>query len=90
VKTVIDIPENLYRRAKTRATETGRSLKDLLLNSLEKELALPKIEASTPTWVNRELLPEYQAALKTGAFSQGTDSSVILSAERTSRENAIL
>ena len=35
VKTTIDIPDALYRKAKIRAVETGRTLKDLVLGSLE-------------------------------------------------------
>ncbi len=38
MKTTIDIPEALYKRTKIRAVETGRTLKDLVLTSLEKEL----------------------------------------------------
>ena len=36
-------------------------------------------------WANRELLPEYEAALKAGAFSGGTDSAQIISEERDAR-----
>ncbi len=90
MKTMIDIPDSLYKRAKIMAKETGRTVKDLLINSLEKELDHTKTPPSNPTWITRELVPEYQEALKTGAFSHGIDSAKILSDDRTSRENALL
>jgi len=39
VKTTIDIPERLYRRAKVRAAQQGTTLKKLLLDALEQSLA---------------------------------------------------
>jgi hypothetical protein len=90
MKTTIDIPEPLYRRAKIRAVETGRTLKDLVLTSLEKELDPSSTAQASPTWSNRKLRPDFEAALKAGAFSGGTDSTVIISEDRTSRENALL
>lgn len=38
MKTTIDIPEALYKKAKIRAVETGQTLKQIVLTSLEKEL----------------------------------------------------
>lgn len=38
MKTTIDIPEILYKRAKIRAVEQHTSLKKLMLNALEREL----------------------------------------------------
>ncbi len=92
MKTTIDIPEALYKKAKIRAVETGRTLKDLVLTSLEKELDPPaKVgEAEVSYWANRKLRPDYEAALKAGAFSGGTDSTVIISEDRSSREDALL
>jgi hypothetical protein len=92
VKTTIDIPDILYKRAKIRAVETGRTLKDLVLSSLEKELA-PVSSGPTPGQSfleRRKLLPAYEAALKAGAFSGGTDSTVIISEDRSAREDALL
>lgn len=91
VKTTIDIPDALYKRAKIRAVETGRTLKDLVLTSLEKELdpASPA-QPEKPTWANRKLRPDFEAALKAGAFSGGTDSAVMISEDRSSREDALL
>jgi hypothetical protein len=91
MKTTIDIPEGLYRRAKIRAVETGRTLKDLVLTSLEKELnPVSPAEPEKTTWANRKLRPDFEAALKAGAFSGGTDSTVMISEDRSSREDALL
>ncbi len=93
VKTTIDIPEALYKKAKIRAVEQGQTLKQVVIDSLVKELdgrsALePKRELSF--WEKRETLPAYQAALDAGGFSGGTDSAVIISEDRSSREDALL
>jgi hypothetical protein len=92
MKTTIDIPEALYKMAKIRAIERGQTLKDLVLTSLTKEL---EPGSTTPApgesfMEKRKLLPAYEAALKAGAFSGGTDSTQILAEDRTSRENALL
>lgn len=90
MKTTIDIPDVLYKRAKIRAVETGRTLKDLVLSSLEKELDPTSSPPSSPSWANRKLRPDFEAALRSGAFSGGTDSSVMISEDRSSREDALL
>ncbi len=73
MKTTIDIPEALYKRAKIRAVERGVSLKQIVLDSLERELdATPAAgEANVSYWANRRLLPEYEAAMREGAFRPG-------------------
>ena len=92
MKTTIDIPELLYRKAKIRAAETGTTLKQIVLTSLGKEL--DGSDSPTPAGRSflerRTLLPEYEAALKAGAYSGGTDSTVIISEDRSSREDALL
>ena len=84
VKTTIDIPDGLYRRAKIRAMETGRTLKDLVLTSLEMELdPVSPAEPEKTTWANRKLRPEFKRLMESGALGGGTDSTVILSEDRT-------
>ncbi len=90
MKTTIDIPDVLYKRAKIHAVETGRTLKDLVLSSLEKALDPAPLRQAAPIWANRKLRPDFEAALKAGAFSGGTDSAVIISEDRSSREDALL
>ena len=87
MKTTIDIPESLYRKAKIRAIERGQTLKQIVLTSLERELEPSAVAADPPVsyWANRKLLPEYEAALKAGAFSGGTDSTIIISEDRDAR-----
>jgi predicted nucleic acid-binding protein len=41
MKTTIDIPDALYKKAKIRAIERGQTLKDIVLTSLIKELKPP-------------------------------------------------
>ena len=67
-------------------------MRDIVLESLQRELEEPvrSSAANGSFWARRKLLPEYAKALKAGAFSGGTDSAVILSGDRTSRENALL
>lgn len=71
MKTTIDIPETLYKRAKIRAIERGQTLKQVVLAALERELnADTGATAEEPPsyWANRQLLPEYVAAAEAGAF----------------------
>lgn len=91
MKTTIDIPESLYKKAKIRAVEQGQTLKQIVLSSLERDLEAPKSvqEPRASYWANRRLLPEYEAALKSGALSGGTDSTAIISEDRDSREDAL-
>jgi len=87
MKTTIDIPGPLYKKVKIRAVERGQTLKQIVLTSLERELEAPQAieEAPSSYWANRKLLPKYEAALKAGAFSGGTDSTQIISEERDAR-----
>lgn len=71
MKTTIDIPEALYKKAEIRAIETGRTLKQIVLTSLEKEL-MPAIAGSEPepfTWTHRALKPEFVRFEQAGAYA---------------------
>lgn len=59
MKTTIDISDALYRQAKIRAVETGQTLKQIVLTSLEKELNPAATVAEEPGsyWANRKLVP---------------------------------
>jgi len=48
VKTTIDIPEALYRRAKIRAAQTGTSMRELVLHALQRALDPAQAAPSTP------------------------------------------
>lgn len=87
MKTTIDIPDVLYKRAKIHAVESGRTLKDLVLVSLERELDAPPVvkETGENYWVNRKLRPEFKKLWESGAFGGGTDSTQIISEERDAR-----
>lgn len=90
MKTTIDIPEPLYRQAKFRCIEKRQTLRELVVASLQKELAAPDQPTRAPYWSQRKLRPAYADALARGAFSGGTDSTLIVSEERDSREGALL
>jgi len=70
VKTTIDIPEPLLKKAKIRAIERGQSLKQLVLTALEHELGATEKVAEAPVsyWANRKLLPEFARLQAEGAF----------------------
>lgn len=90
MKTTIDIPDALYKRAKIRAIERGQTLKQIVLRSLEAELESGEDTAkvSEPPksyWANRRLLPEFKSYWESGTHSAGTDSTVIISEGRDER-----
>lgn len=70
MKTTIDIPEPLYKKAKIRAVERGQTLKKIVLNALEKELEESSGvgEPKVSYWAKRKLLPEFARLQKAGAF----------------------
>ena len=86
MKTTVDIPEQLYKRAKIRAVEEGTTLKDILLTALSQHLdqkpADRSISSRSP-WEARVLVPEFEAAMKSGAYrpSDGTPDITSLIAE---------
>lgn len=47
MKTTLEMPDELFRRAKTTAAQRGQSLKQLVTVALERELAGPAPGAST-------------------------------------------
>lgn len=82
-------PSELHSRLRQTAAAHRRSVTQETIHLLEKAL---QAEALGPQglpqgsyWANRKLLPEYDAALKAGAFSGGTDSTAIVSEERDAR-----
>lgn len=92
MKTTIEIPDELYKKAKIHAIESGLTLKQIVVASLkhelDKQIASPSTTASFAQ--RRKLIPSYQAALEAGAFAGGTDSTLIVSEDRSSREDALL
>ena len=92
MKTTIDIPEALYRRAKIRAVETGRTLKELVLTSLERELSAAGsgLAIGRSFGERRQLRSEFQRLMESGALGGGTDSTILISEDRSSREDALL
>jgi len=53
MKTTVELPDSLFRRAKARAAEEGRSLKALLSEALQEKLAgaTGRASAAEPKWM---------------------------------------
>lgn len=69
MKTTIDIPEPLYRKAKIRAVEQGTSLKALVLQALEQALSSASpVTKEVPYFARRKLNPEFKALMDSGAL----------------------
>jgi hypothetical protein len=53
MKTTIDIPDPLFRKAKSKAAESGQSLKQLVTQALQEKLAIKatKAKPSEPEWM---------------------------------------
>lgn len=83
-------PEELHAKLRQIAAAHRRSVTQETIHLLEtaiaeEEKAAPVAPATQSKWANRKLLPEYEAMLKSGAFSGGTDSTIALSEERDAR-----
>jgi plasmid stability protein len=82
-------PESLHARLKQTAAAHRRSVTQETIRLLEKALTAEATEpaglSQSSYWAKRKLLPEYEAALKAGAFSGGTDSTQIVSEERDAK-----
>jgi len=90
MKTTIEIPDDLHKKTKIRAIESGLTLKQIVLNSLERELQASPLQqgAATSYWANRKLLPEFAAAQKAGAYRptpQDRDITDMISDDRDGR-----
>ncbi|MBL9151927.1 MAG: hypothetical protein JNK37_05565 [Verrucomicrobiales bacterium] len=82
-------PEELHAKLKSMAAAHRRSVTQETIHLIEAALTSEE-EISAPAstqskWAKRKLLPEYEAMLASGAFSGGTDSTVIISEERDAR-----
>lgn len=83
-------PEELHGKLRQIAAAHRRSVTQETIHLLEAAIVAeehaPSATAGTRSkWANRKLLPEYAAMLESGAFSNGTDSTVALSEERDAR-----
>ena len=51
VKTTLEIPDPLFRKAKSRAAERGQTLKSFVVEALQARLAMPSENAGAPPWM---------------------------------------
>jgi len=88
MRTTLDIPDPLYKKAKIRAVEEGSTLKTILLRGLRHELeekSSPSAEVKTSYWANRKLRSGFKEAWESGMLSGGTDSTILISEDRNER-----
>lgn len=89
---MIDIPDPLYRKAEKHGADTGQSLKQIVVSSLSDLLEPVSIRpAGVGSFIERrKLRPGFRRLMESGALGGGTDSTVIVSEDRSSRENTLL
>ena len=53
MKTTLEVPDALFRKAKARAAQRGQTLKDLVTEALEEKLSGRRVAARVPgpTWM---------------------------------------
>jgi plasmid stability protein len=82
-------PEALHAKLQQIAAAHRRSVPQETIHLIELAISTeeqkPATDSTPSYWANRKLLPEFEAALKAGAFSGGTDSTQIISDERDAR-----
>ena len=78
-------PEALHARLRHAAAAHRRSVTQETIHLIETALNAVEAGASNPVpsyWASRRLLPEFEAALKSGAFGGGSDSTRSISEDR--------
>lgn len=83
-------PEALHARLRHTAAAHRRSVTQETIHLIEiallaEEKMHPPIAPRVSHWAKRPLLPEYEALVRSGALSGGTDSTQIISEERDVR-----
>ena len=82
-------PESLHARLEKTAAAHRRTVPQETIRLLEEALASHATASPRPAgatyWSTRSLLPEYESALRSGAFSSGPDSASVISDERDAR-----
>ena len=74
MKTTIDLPEALLRRAKATAALRGRKLRELVVEGLERVISDPASASGGPTVVSAyDLMKEYCGAFDSGIENLGSD-----------------
>jgi hypothetical protein len=69
MKTTIDIPEPLYKRAKIRAAENGQTLREVVVAALQRDLREDKLEEQAgPYFARRKLRQGFKNLTGTGVL----------------------
>jgi len=78
-------PDALHSKLKQSAVENRRSVTQEAIVLLEHALRENSAPSPKAYWGNRTVIPELKTSIARGAFSEGTDSTLIISEERDSR-----
>jgi hypothetical protein len=83
-------PEDLHAKLRKIAVAHRRSITQETIHLIETAIAVEEKTApinnpNQSKWANRKTIPGYDAMIKAGAFSGGTDSTQIISEERDAR-----
>ena len=70
MKTTIDIPDPLFKRTKIRAIEEGVSFKQIVIDSLSRELerSTTDVSPTKPKWADRKLRPTFAKLRDKGTY----------------------
>ncbi len=83
MKTTVDIPDALYRKAKIQAVREGTTLKNLIVSTLSKRVEAKGVqEPRTPYFARRKLDPAFSALVEAGKLSGGSDATDAISEDR--------
>ena len=52
MKTTLEIPDALFRRAKATAAERGQPLRELVTEALQEKLVQPRRQHAAPPWMS--------------------------------------
>lgn len=79
-------PEELHTKLRHSAAVHRRTVVQETIHLIESAIAVEEKATSSPIppayWQKRKLLPEYEALVRSGALSGGTDSTQMISEDR--------
>ncbi|HMP73283.1 MAG TPA: DUF2191 domain-containing protein [Kiritimatiellia bacterium] len=86
MKTTVDIPDSLYRKAKIQAVREGTTLKHLIVTTLSQRIEGQAVrDERTSYFARRKLHPMFQGFADSGHLSGGRDSTESISEDRDDR-----
>ena len=89
MKTTLEMPDDLFRRAKATAVKRGQTMKELVATALERELALPPKPAESVKARSARVaasLREYEALSKRISAAWNSDTGAVEAIREQRRE----